>query len=116
MLVKRYESLVAGTVIGMLGHCPEAEDVGQNTFIRFYNALDSFKGESGVGTFLTRIAINLSLNEIKRRKRNLFLFPDGAIDEIDNIAESANHVDFEMKIVVQRALQCLKPEYRAVVI
>ncbi|RMH54101.1 MAG: sigma-70 family RNA polymerase sigma factor, partial [Bacteroidetes bacterium] len=68
-LVERYESTVAATVIGMLGAGPEAEDVGQETFIRFYRALHQFRGEAAVGTYLTRIAINLSLNALKRRRR-----------------------------------------------
>ena len=73
-LVGRYERRIATTVIGMLGHCAEADDVGQETFIRFYRALHSFRGESSVGSYLTRIAINLSLNELKRRKRRFSLF------------------------------------------
>jgi len=52
-------------VISILGYSPEAEDVGQETFIRFYRALDKFRGESSPGTYLTRIAVNLSLNELK---------------------------------------------------
>jgi len=35
-LVRKHQSRVAATVIGMLGQCPEADDVGQETFIRFY--------------------------------------------------------------------------------
>jgi len=73
-IVKRYESRVAATVIGMLGNCPEADDVGQETFIRFYQGLDKFRGEASVGTYLTRIAINLSLNELKRLKKNANCF------------------------------------------
>ena len=69
MLVERYESRVASTIIGMLGDSPEADDIGQETFIRFYRNLGNFKGQAGVGTYITRIAINLSLNEIKRHKR-----------------------------------------------
>ena len=73
-LVKRYESRVAATVVGMLGNCPEADDVGQDTFIRFYNGLGKFRGASSVSTYLTRIAINLSLNALKRRKRKNIFF------------------------------------------
>ena len=47
-LIIRLESRVASTVIGMLGNCPEADDVGQETFIRFYKALDSFRGDCSV--------------------------------------------------------------------
>ena len=68
-LVKILEPVVASTVIGMLGNCQEAADVGQETFIRFYKALKNFRGDSDVKTYVTRIAINLSLNEIKRQQR-----------------------------------------------
>nr|MCU0369662.1 sigma-70 family RNA polymerase sigma factor [Cyclobacteriaceae bacterium] len=68
-LVMRHEGKVAGVVHSMLGHTPEAEDVGQEVFIRFYDALGKFRGDSAVGTYLVRIAINLSLNELKRRKK-----------------------------------------------
>ena len=66
-LIKKYEGLVSATIIGMIGGCPEAEDIGQEVFVRFYKALDKFRGDSSIGTYLTRIAINLSLNEIKKR-------------------------------------------------
>jgi len=68
-LVERYESRVASTVIGMLGPGDEADDVGQETFIRFYRSLDRFRGDSSLATYLTRIAINLSLTALKKRKR-----------------------------------------------
>lgn len=73
IVVLRYEQRVAATVIGMLGRCPEAEDIGQETFVRFYQSIDRFRGESSLGTYLTRIAINLSINELKRRKRHWWL-------------------------------------------
>ena len=69
-LVERYESLVAATAIGMLGKGDDAEDVGQETFIKFYRSLDKFRGDAKIGTYLTRIAINLSLDALRRRKRS----------------------------------------------
>lgn len=68
-LVIRHEGKVAGVIRSMLGTTPEAEDVGQEVFIRFYDALGKFRGDAQVSTYLVRIAINLSLNELKRRKR-----------------------------------------------
>jgi len=72
-LVERYQHRVANTVKGMLGDTPESEDIGQEVFIRFYQSLDRFKGESTLNTYLTRIAINISLNTIKKRKRRQLL-------------------------------------------
>src|SRR5258708_38429124 len=74
ILVERHEGKVAGIIKPMLGNVPQAEDVGQEVFIRFYESLGKFKGESSLGTYLIRIAINLSLNEIKRMKRRDSIF------------------------------------------
>ncbi len=116
-LVRRHESRVAATVIGMLGRCAEAEDVGQETFIRFYRGLRKFRVESIVGTYLTRIAINLSLNELKRRRRRSLLFFSRPIEEIYDIpdpkADSELNEDREM---VQRAIQKLESKFRSVVV
>ncbi len=120
MLVERYEGKVAATVVGMLGPGPEADDVGQETFIRFYRSIDKFRGDAALGTYLTRIAINQSLKALQRRKtwRQRFLrsddvdtpLPDPAV-EGDRDLESQ-----ERKVLVQAALQRLKPEQRAVVV
>ena len=74
-------------MIGMLGHCTEAEDIGQETFIRFYKSLNRFRGESSISTYLTRIAINLSLNEIKRRQRHRKYFSNTSEEGMDKIPE-----------------------------
>ena len=116
-LVKQNEHRVAATVIGMLGNCPEADDVGQETFIRFYQSLDRFRGESSVGTYLTRIAINLSLNELKRQKRrHMHFFPKG--EEIMEKAADKNDPKKkkELKEIVHAGIDQLDPKHRAVVV
>jgi len=115
-LVRRYESKVATTIIGMLGQCDEADDIGQETFIRFYNALKSFRGDSAIGTYITRIAINLSLNELRRRERRRFLFKrnDPGNEAEEPVAEGS--IDrFEEKEIIRRAMETLSPKFRAVV-
>lgn len=110
-LVNRHQGKVAGVVHSMLGSNPEAEDVGQEVFVRFYQALDKFKGESMVSTYLIRIAINLSLNELKRRKRKSFLFvreeegryakmPDDKGDMKEIVAYELNRLDTDFQSVV----------------
>ena len=116
-LIKKYERQVAATVIGMLGHCEEAEDIGQETFIRFYQSLDKFRGEASVGTYLTRIAMNLSLNEIKRRQRQRKFFFSKPDDRIENIPETNSpQKNKEVKEIVQRGIQRLEPKFRSVIV
>src|SRR5690606_11813615 len=74
VLVQRHEGKVAGIVKSMLGDTPEALDVGQEVFIRFYESMKNFRGNASLATYLGRIAINLSLNELNRRKRKQRLF------------------------------------------
>ena len=116
-LVVRFEPIVARTVIGMLGDCAEAEDVGQETFIRFYKALPGFRGESGVRTYLTRIAMNLSLNELKRRKRRLLRFTRKPVEEYHDLAderqERGRDIDKER---VWRAIEELEERFRSGVV
>lgn len=115
-LVKENEARVAATVIGMVGRCPEAEDIGQETFIRFYNKLSGFRAESSVSTYLTRIAINLSLNELKRRKRKNRLF-SASRDDMPNIKdENGETQSMELNETLQMALQKLKPKFKKVVV
>ena len=115
-LVERYEGLVAATVTGMLGPGPEADDVGQRTFIRFYEALGQYRGEGGLAPYLTRIAMNLSLNALESRQRRRRRFPRR--EAKDDLADPAapDEPAFEWQEVVGQALDRLKPKHRAVVV
>ena len=119
-IVERYEGKVAATVIGMLGSGPEADDVGQETFIRFYKAIDKFRGESSLGTYLTRIAINQSLKALRRRRKwhERFLSRDDEIVSIDERAEDGESVaeEADRRGLVHTALQKLNPDQRAVAV
>jgi len=116
-LVLRYEQQVAKTVIGMLGNTMEADDVGQETFVRFYQSLRNFRGESGVRTYITRIAINLSLNELKKRKRkNLFFFLSKDDKELEIPDNYSNTDQNDIKETVNKAIHSLEPHFRSVVV
>ncbi len=121
-LVERYEGAVAATVIGMLGPGADADDVGQEVFVRFYKSLARFRGEATVKTYLTRIAINLSLNALKRRRRLLdrFVSRDRSADEAP-LTEPALSGELavassDVAGAVQAAIRSLGAEHRAVVV
>jgi len=117
-IVNRYQDMVARTVRGMLGDAVYAEDIGQDTFIRLYKALPGFRGEAKLSTYLTRIAVNLTLNEIKKRKRtgNLVV-TDNEKDKVAfNIADNIDHSQRDINEVVNKALEMLEAKYRIVVV
>lgn len=119
-IVERYEGLVAATVIGMLGKGAEADDVGQRTFIRFYKALDQYRGEGGVAPYLTRIAVNLSLNEIDRRNRRRRRFTSRDAENVrahEPAMDGARELQrFDEEEKIHRAIQRLDPIHRSVVV
>ena len=115
-LVERYEEQIASTVIGMMGEGPDAEEIGQRVFVKFYEALDDFRGDAALGTYLTRIAMNLCLNEKRRQKRwyRRFISRDGAMDLPEPAYE--DDASFDMKELLRRALEHLSDKHRAVVV
>ena len=115
-IIVKYESQVASVIFGMIGKTPEADDIGQETFIRFYKNLKNFRGDSGVATYLTRIAINLSLNEIKRRKRKNLLFMTNDNENMEIVDNSNNSEIKEDKDLIQKAIQNLTPKFRSVIV
>lgn len=119
-LVERYEPQVAATVVGMLGPGDEAEDVGQETFVRLYRSLERFRGESSLGTYVTRIAINLSLTALKRRKRwrSRFVSQDHREGEFPEASwDPRGELDSEETArTVRAAVERLAPNHRAVVV
>ena len=70
-----------------------------------------------MGTYLTRIAINLSLNELKRRKRQGKYHFTKSDDKIENIPDTKGTFNQNnIKEIVQKAIQRLEPKFRAVVV
>jgi len=116
-IVKKYEALVAATVVGMLGSCQSADDVGQEVFIKFFKYIKSFRADASLGTYLTRIAINLSINELNRRKRRRLFFVSTDEDRPPPAAKIDDSVDRnETQEIVHQAIQELEPNFRAVVV
>jgi RNA polymerase sigma-70 factor, ECF subfamily len=70
-LIDRHQEAVARVINSMLGFVPEADDICQEVFLRFWYSIDKYRHEAEVRTYLTRIAINLSINELNRRKRKM---------------------------------------------
>ena len=77
LLVLRYQEKIYWVVRRMLPDHDEADDVVQEVFVKVYRSIGSFKGDSSFYTWLYRIAMNLSLNEIRRKKtRRTFSLDD----------------------------------------
>lgn len=77
-LVRRHQDFVYGAVMRVVKNPTLAEDVSQDCFLRAYRALPDFRGESQVRSWLYRIAHNLAINAVTRRRE----YPTETMPEI----------------------------------
>jgi RNA polymerase sigma-70 factor, ECF subfamily len=69
-LVERYQSMVFRTCMGFLHDKDDADDLTQDVFIQAYQSLNKFKGESAFSTWIYRIAVNASLNRVRKNSKS----------------------------------------------
>jgi RNA polymerase sigma-70 factor (ECF subfamily) len=67
-LFERYKKLVINVCYRLVGNRDEAEDLTQDVFLKIFRSAQHFKHRSKVSTWIYRIAINLSLNHLRRKK------------------------------------------------
>jgi len=67
-LIRRHQDFVYGAALRVVRNPVLAQDVAQDAFVRAYKALPDFRGQAAVRSWLYRIATNLALNAVQRRK------------------------------------------------
>ncbi|MEO8360143.1 MAG: sigma-70 family RNA polymerase sigma factor [Vicinamibacteria bacterium] len=75
-IVERHKGAVFRAALTALRHREDAEDVTQETFITAYRKLDTFRGESQLRTWLSRIAWNRSMDHRRRGRNRSYLHLD----------------------------------------
>lgn len=115
-LVARYERPVYNLVYRVVGNHHDAQEITQDAFVRAYQALPTFRQGAGFYTWLYRIATNLSLDEIRRRRRRPVVL-DGDMTQGDDREDPQDAlVQGETRHVVHAALQTLPPEHRTIIV
>lgn len=69
MVVEQWQDMVYNTILGIVQNETEAEDITQDVFIKVYESVSSFKGESKFSTWLYRIAVTKALDFLRSKKR-----------------------------------------------
>lgn len=82
-LVRRYQERIYATIYHMTSNHEDANDLAQDTFIKAYQALKSFKGGSSFYTWVYRIAVNKTINFLKQRKNRTHM----SLNDLDFNAE-----------------------------
>jgi RNA polymerase sigma-70 factor, ECF subfamily len=82
-LVRRYQERIYATIYHMTSNHEDANDLAQESFIKAFQALKSFKGGSSFYTWLYRIAVNKTINFLKQRKHRVHM----SLNDLDFNAE-----------------------------
>src|SRR5436190_1522403 len=83
-LIRRYQERVFATIYHMTSNHEDANDLAQEAFIKGFQALKSFKGDSSFYTWIYRIAVNKTINFLKQRKNRTHL----SLNDLDFSAEN----------------------------
>jgi RNA polymerase sigma-70 factor (ECF subfamily) len=114
-LVTRYQQRVYAVALRMCGDPEDARDATQNALISALRNLRSFRAEAKLSTWLHRLAVNASLDVIRRRR------PSASLEELsdrrsEGTSPEESAVTADRARSVHRALAALSPEHRAVVV
>src|SRR3954464_15697841 len=123
-LVRRYEGKIFRLAQHVTQNREDAEDVLQETFLKAYEHLDQFKGDSKFYTWIVRIAVNQALMKLRRRKTDKSVSLDETIDTGEDTVTrevAAWDEDPEQRFtreeigeILNSAVESLEPLYRSV--
>ncbi|MGO9481338.1 MAG: RNA polymerase sigma factor [Candidatus Kryptoniota bacterium] len=117
-IVSRYEKKVFFVIKRMLNDDDEAADAAQEVFIKLHESLKRFRGESNLYTYIYRIATNVAISYLRKRKVRAIVRLD---ETITNILTSGNEPQHEadqgeLKKLVAQAVAALPSQQRQVFI
>lgn len=129
-LVVTYERRVFALVYRMLGRRDEAEDLSQEVFVQVFKAIDQFRGESKLSTWIYRIAVNLCKNRTKylaRRHANEQDDLDAMVGHVPLTAAQGAAVGdmprpdelvegMQLEEIVRRSIARIEPDFREVLV
>src|SRR3954468_21426431 len=126
-IMERYRNPITNYLFRFLNDYEEAVDLAQETFVRVYFAIDRYHTQFAFSTYIYRIATNLAISEIRRRKRRRVLSLTGLFQTQDEtqvefqppderILQDAELVEDERSKVIAKAIATLPEKYRVPVI
>src|SRR5580658_4319459 len=123
-LVNRYERKIYRLAKHITQNDEDAEDVLQDAFLKAYEHLDSFKGDSKFYTWIVRIAVNEALMRLRKRRTDRTVPLDEPVDTGEEMVTreiavwednpEQRYSREEMHDILDQAVQSLKPDFRTV--
>ena len=122
ILVDRHKDLVYRVAMQITKNADDASDVLQDAFLKVYNSINAFRQESAFETWLYRIVVNLSIDAVKKRKRQQESM--ASLSEVSDVHQSRDAQQDptrqaernELQEWVTQAVNSLSIKHRSVVI
>ncbi|HRI03805.1 MAG TPA: sigma-70 family RNA polymerase sigma factor [Pyrinomonadaceae bacterium] len=126
-IMDRYRSPITNYLYRFLNDYEEAVDLAQETFVRVYFAIDRYHTQFAFSTYIYRIATNLAISEIRRRKRRRLMSLTGLFQSEEDTQvefqppdtrklQDTELVEDERSQIIARAIAALPEKYRIPVI
>ncbi|HEY0657050.1 MAG TPA: sigma-70 family RNA polymerase sigma factor, partial [Pyrinomonadaceae bacterium] len=126
-IVNRYRNPITNFLYRFLNDYEEAVDLAQETFVRVYFAIERYHTDYAFSTYIYRIATNLAISEIRKRKRRKLLSLTGLFQTEDESEtefqppdekslQDENLIEDERNRMIARAIAALPDKYRAPII
>ncbi|MGB7922167.1 MAG: sigma-70 family RNA polymerase sigma factor [Pyrinomonadaceae bacterium] len=125
-LVGRYRNQITNYIYRMTGDYDGAVDLAQETFVRIFRAMERYQTDYAFSTYIYRIATNLAISELRKRKRRKLVSLTGLFQSREESSELREFdpvdarplqdtalVDAERRAAVARAISTLPEKYRA---
>src|SRR5256886_8755181 len=124
-LVGRYRNQITSYIYRMTNDYDGAVDLAQETFMRVYRAAARYQTTHAFSTYIYRIATNLAISELRKRKRRRLVSLTGLLTSADGQEprdfdapderplQDVSLVDFERRRVIKQAISTLPDKYRA---
>jgi RNA polymerase sigma-70 factor (ECF subfamily) len=115
-IVERHRSDVYRLCYRFTGNHEDATDLAQEVFLRAYRALGRFKGQSALGTWLYRIAVNACLNRVTARQPVIEALDGGRAIASSEPDQASRLLERERARRVREAITRLPPKQRATLV
>jgi RNA polymerase sigma-W factor len=124
-LVKRYERGIYNMIYQMVKNREEAEDLVQETFIKAFNALDSYNNQFAFSTWLYKIAFNNCIDSIRKHKLKTYPLDrpietrEGSVQQEirdDSTSPEKEMLFLEKRKQINQAIRCLPEKYKRVIL
>lgn len=117
-IVARYRNPITNYLYRMLNDYEQAVILAEETFVRVYFSFERYHTDFAFSTYIYRIATNLAVSEIRRRKRRKLLsltglFQTGEKSEIKVNLQNADFIENQQEKVVAQTIATLPGKYRA---